>query len=44
MPKVFRIEKNMICKLCKKSIVLIGGRRIRIKRIVDDFSCWIVIR
>jgi hypothetical protein len=42
--KVFKIQKNLVRKLCKKSIVLVNRRRIRIKNVVDDISYWIIIR
>ena len=44
MPKVFRIDKHLVCKVCRKSIVLASKRRIKCKRVVDDRSCWIVMR
>jgi hypothetical protein len=44
MPKTFRIEKTLVRRVCRRSVVLAGGRRIRTRLVIDDFSCWILVR
>ena len=39
-----RVPKNLVKKVCKKSIVLLNGKRIRTKLIVNDFSYWLILK
>ena len=44
MPKVFRVSKIAVSKLCRKSIVLATGKRVRVRLVINDYRYWLCLR